>query len=112
MDCEQALTLISSRLDREIAPSENDWLSEHLRDCPACRATAEAFALQHEELKHAFKPRRAAVVATVDRVNAAVDARSRRRPRAGAFPRHPGVYWPPRSRAAVLVAVVLVIRWD
>jgi hypothetical protein len=77
MDCEQALTLISSRIDREILPSENAWLSEHLRECAACRATAEAFALQHAELKDTFAPRRTAVGATVDRVNAAV-ADSRR----------------------------------
>src|SRR5262249_6095166 len=72
MDCEQALALISSRIDREILPSENAWLSEHLRECAACRATAEAFALQHAELKDTFAPRRAAVGATVDRVNATV----------------------------------------
>jgi ferric-dicitrate binding protein FerR (iron transport regulator) len=60
MNCEQALSLISARLDREIAPEDAAALDRHLNECPACRAAAEAFALQDHELRQAFEPRRAA----------------------------------------------------
>ena len=108
MDCEQALALISARLDREILPSENAWLSDHLRACPACQAAAEAFALLHKELRQTFKPRRAAVGATADRVNASVadlcgSPRRRRR-----LPVHRGVLIGGAAAAAWLVAAVLL----
>lgn len=60
MNCEQALGLISARLDREITPEDARELDWHLNDCGACRAAAEAFALQDTELRRAFEPRRAA----------------------------------------------------
>ncbi len=111
MDCEQALALISARIDREILPSENAWLSEHLRDCPACRATAEAFALQHKDLIDTFKPRRAAVGATADRVTASVAAlcgspRQRRQ-----LPIHRGVLIGMGVSAAWMVAAVLLFAF-
>ena len=99
MDCELALSLISSRLDREITSSDHAWLTEHLQDCAACRATAEAFSLQHQELKHAFKPRRAAVVATVDRVNAVVTKSGRRG----------GLRWRVLLRPAVLIPMAAAL---
>lgn len=58
MNCEQATALISARLDREIGPDEARQLDDHLGECPACRATAEAFALQDQELRDAVGPRR------------------------------------------------------
>src|SRR5947209_905094 len=95
MDCEQALALISSRIDRASTPSENAWLSEHLHSCDACRVTAEAFALQHAELRETFEPRRAAVVATMDRVTAAVADQGRKTlPQPTALWRQPYVLWP------------------
>ncbi len=61
MHCEQATALISARLDHEIDPDETKLLDEHLRECPACQATAEAFALQDQELRQAMESRRAGV---------------------------------------------------
>lgn len=58
MNCEQATALISARLDREIGPDESRQLDDHLGECPACRATAEAFALQDHDLRDAVGPRR------------------------------------------------------
>ncbi len=74
MDCEQAVALISAQLDQEIQPSERSQLDLHLRECGACRATADAFALQHQELHGAFEPRRRAAAAVADRVNARIPA--------------------------------------
>ncbi|HZY87780.1 MAG TPA: VIT domain-containing protein, partial [Gemmataceae bacterium] len=68
MDCEQALALISAQIDREIEPADRERLELHLADCPACRATADAFALHDEELRHSFAPRREAAVLTAERV--------------------------------------------
>src|SRR5438105_1270953 len=70
MDCEQALALISAQIDREIEPADRARLEQHLAECPACRATADAFALQDEELRHTFVPRREAAVATAVRIDA------------------------------------------
>src|SRR5689334_22867257 len=68
MDCEQALLLISARIDRALGADDNDRLEAHLADCPACRATAEAFALQDGDLRETFAPRRAAAAVMADRV--------------------------------------------
>src|SRR5438105_4002484 len=89
MDCEQALALISARIDRELEPADRARLEQHLADCPACRATADAFALQDEELRHTFAPRRAAAVATAERVTSRLGDRPRS---AGVplLPRRPG----------------------
>src|SRR6266446_3015188 len=110
MDCEQAVALLSARLDHEIQPDNRVPLELHLRDCPACRATADAFGLQHQELRGAFEPRRQAAAATAEKVAAQLPAARASAPK---FPR-------PRSTAArsalVLVAVaaaaviVLLVR--
>ncbi len=72
MDCERALNLISARLDHEIGPDDLSWLDTHLAECADCRATAASFALQHDELRSEFAPRRAAVAATAAQVAARV----------------------------------------
>jgi tetratricopeptide (TPR) repeat protein len=110
MDCEQALALISARIDREILPSENAWLSEHLRECPACQATAEAFALQHKELRETFKPRRAAAVATADRANAAIGSLCGKPPRRR-LRLHRGVLIGAGIGAAWLAAAILLFSF-
>jgi ferric-dicitrate binding protein FerR (iron transport regulator) len=69
MDCEQALALISAQIDREIEPDDRTWLDVHLQECPACRATADAFALQDSDLRRTFAPRREAVAALAERVS-------------------------------------------
>src|SRR5271163_3569869 len=72
MDCERALNLISARLDHEIGPDDLSWLDTHLAECADCRVTAASFALQHDELRSEFAPRRAAVTATAAQVAARV----------------------------------------
>src|SRR5947209_3351663 len=111
MDCEQALALISAQIDRELEPADRARLEQHLADCPACRATADAFALQEEELRHTFAPRRAAVVATAERVAS----------RLAAAPRSDGARLTPGQAArqlavvfgalAAAACVVAAIRW-
>src|SRR5262249_999864 len=82
MNCEQAIYLISAQLDREIQPEERALLEHHLQDCPCCRGTGEAFALQDHEWEHPFEPRRQAVAATVAQVAASLgSAPSSPRPR-------------------------------
>src|SRR5438034_9414608 len=68
MHCEQALLLISAELDREIDALDRAALEEHLHECHACAATAEAFRLQDFELHSAFAPRREAVAVLAERV--------------------------------------------
>jgi ferric-dicitrate binding protein FerR (iron transport regulator) len=84
VDCEQAVSLLSARLDNELPADDRVGLDRHLDDCPACRATAGALSIQHEELTGAFAPRRAAAVATAERVKAALPAgRVPAKPRGG-----------------------------
>jgi anti-sigma factor RsiW len=81
VDCEQAIALISADLDRELAADDRPILDAHLAGCADCRATAEAFRLQHADLHHAFAPRRRAAVAVGERVVAQLPTRSRVRGR-------------------------------
>ncbi len=60
MLCERAAYLICARLDGELLPGDRAALEGHLSACASCRATAEAFDLQDNELRRAFGPRRAA----------------------------------------------------
>jgi hypothetical protein len=68
VNCDQAINLISARIDNEITPSDRAALDSHLSICPACRVTADALAQQDELLDRAFAPRRAAATAVADRV--------------------------------------------
>jgi hypothetical protein len=68
MDCEQAVKLISARVDRELAADDRAAVEDHLVNCPSCRATADAFALQHDDLRVAFAPRRRAAAAVGMRI--------------------------------------------
>ncbi len=70
MNCEQALSLISAQIDREISAEERQALEEHLHECPQCRVTLEAFLHQDHELRQTFEPRREAVRDTVSAVAA------------------------------------------
>ncbi len=70
MNCEQAIHLISARIDHEIQLDDRALLEMHLQDCEACRATADAFDLQHGELIDTFEPRRQAAALVAERVNA------------------------------------------
>src|SRR5579872_1739774 len=68
MDCEQAQTQISARLDREIGPDEQTALEAHLAQCAECRELAADLALQDADLRRAFATRRRAADAVAERV--------------------------------------------
>ncbi len=84
MTCEQAIHLISSRLDGEIQADDRALLERHVAECEECRATADAFELQDRELTETFEPRRQAAALVAERVNAQLptDAVPRSRPTA------------------------------
>ena len=50
LDCEQALDLISAKLDGALTAEESARLEEHLAACPACRALLADFEELHTEL--------------------------------------------------------------
>src|SRR5579859_1082153 len=62
MQCEEAIELISTRMDGELKPDDAHRLDAHLAGCAECRATAEAMSLQDAQLVRAFAPRRVAAV--------------------------------------------------
>jgi ferric-dicitrate binding protein FerR (iron transport regulator) len=68
VDCAQALSLISARLDGELPPGDGADLDAHLAACPACQAADEDFRLQDADLRRAFRPRREAAVRVAERV--------------------------------------------
>ena len=50
LSCDEALELISARLDGPLTQEETARLEEHLSACPACRTLAEDLKELHEEL--------------------------------------------------------------
>lgn len=50
LSCDEALELISTRLDGPLTQEETARLEEHLSACPACRTLAEDLKELHEEL--------------------------------------------------------------
>jgi len=79
-------------------------LQEHLRDCAACRSTADAWRVQHAQLRRAFAPRRQAALSNAERALAQMrvtTVSSKRRPR-----------WLPMllSAAAGFLLAILVFR--
>ncbi len=50
LNCDQALELLSARLDGPLGPEDAAALEEHLSVCPACRALADDLAVLHDEL--------------------------------------------------------------
>ena len=45
--CERCMELLSLRLDEELTAEEEQWLSQHLEQCPDCREIAEQLAQVH-----------------------------------------------------------------
>src|SRR5579871_3825667 len=80
MDCDEAMVLISARMDgemdHEIDPGQQARLTAHLAECPACTALSEALPLQDAELRRGFEPRRRRADAVADRVLAQLHAAS------------------------------------
>src|SRR5262245_24723365 len=68
MDCQQATTLISGRIDREIPSGDRHALETHLGECDGCRATVEAFERQDRNLRRLFTPCEASAALVVERV--------------------------------------------
>lgn len=52
MSCEKYLDLISARLDGDLSPEDENALTAHLSQCPACRALAEDLRGLHSALSH------------------------------------------------------------
>lgn len=50
LSCDEALELISARLDGPLSQEEHTRLEEHLSACPACRALADDLDTLHREL--------------------------------------------------------------
>ena len=68
MECEEAIELISARVDGELATEDARRLEAHLAICAECRATAEAMSLQDAQLVRAFAPKREAAANVAGRV--------------------------------------------
>src|SRR5262245_7042908 len=75
MDCDQALALLSARLDGELDAADAAALDAHLRDCPGCRAAEQGLRQDDADLRRAFAPRREAAAAVAERVIARLPAR-------------------------------------
>ena len=84
MDCEQAVALISSRIDHEIQPAEAASLDAHLAECPACRDEVCEFQMVTLELATAVPPL-TPTQAVTDRVFADIRAHCRGTEAASAF---------------------------
>ncbi len=109
MHCDQALDLISAQIDNEISAEDRACLDEHLGLCPTCRASLEAYQLQDRDLDLLFEPRRQAVQALVEQVNARLDTvaatSAKWRPAHGWRP--VALFW----AAAAALAIGLPLLW-
>lgn len=56
LDCDQALELISAKIDNELTPQEEAALAEHLAACPACGALLAEFELMHDAMPEPAVP--------------------------------------------------------
>jgi diguanylate cyclase (GGDEF)-like protein len=76
MHCDRASELISARIDHELI-FENEALTDHLRDCAACRDELDGMRRLDEYLRLGFAPERDAAETLVDKVKARLQARGR-----------------------------------
>lgn len=105
MQCEDAIQLISAKIDGELAAADRQRLEAHLADCGDCRATAEAMQLQDAQLVRAFHPRRSAAAAVAEQVVGRLAPRNAVR----------GVWWAPvlaSAAAGFLLAVLMFRPWQ
>jgi ferric-dicitrate binding protein FerR (iron transport regulator)/tetratricopeptide (TPR) repeat protein len=68
MTNDEALQLLSARIDGELTPDQDQTLDAWLRDNPDGQAIAEAFRAQHTGLQKSFVERRQAAARTAERV--------------------------------------------
>ncbi len=68
MTHEEALQLLSARVDGELTPEQEQLLDAWLREHPDGRVIAEAFQSQDAETRHVFEPRRTAALRTAQLV--------------------------------------------
>jgi len=102
MQCEDAINLISARIDGELSADDRSLLEAHLSECANCRAMAEAMQLQDAQLVRAFATRRKAAAELADRVTMQL-----------APPRRS--WWVPVTTSAAagfLLAVLLFRPWE
>jgi ferric-dicitrate binding protein FerR (iron transport regulator) len=104
MRCDEAVNLISSNLDGEIARDDRSGLDEHLSTCPACREIAGELTLQNAQLTRAFAARRRAAGDLAERVIAQL-------PTSSVVTRRRSFWstWSPLLAAAAGFAVALMI---
>src|SRR4051794_19356038 len=68
MTHDEALHLLSARVDGELTPDQEQALDAWLRDHPDGKILAEAFHAQDADMRSAFEPRREAAALTAERV--------------------------------------------
>src|SRR4051812_5981703 len=68
MTCDEAINLISARMDGEISPEQDAALEGHLATCASCRELAEAMSAQDAALDGLFAERRHGALAVAERV--------------------------------------------
>src|SRR5688572_14597166 len=106
MNCDDALNLISARLDGELSADRRAPLEEHLASCPACREVADGLDLQNAQLSRAFAPRRRAAGELAERVIGQLPAGTATRVTAR---RSFWAAWSPMLAAAAGFAVALMV---
>lgn len=113
MDCEQALQLISKRLDREDLPAdESIQLEAHLAECAACRSSVEAFQAQDAELRQAYTGCETCGTTVAERVIARVRSISAPAPWIRRlFPARTRELMPRVAVIAAMAASVLFLLW-
>lgn len=71
LSCDEALELISARLDGALSEEEKNRLEEHLSACPACRALSAELEVLHQELPQlAAQPPAGLKEGVMDRIHA------------------------------------------
>src|SRR5688500_6532628 len=106
MNCDDALNLISARLDGELSADRRARLEEHLASCPACREVADGLDLHNAQLARVFGARRRAAAEIAERVVALLPSQASTRVTAR---RSFWAAWSPLLAAAAGFAVALMV---
>jgi len=80
MTCDQALELISAKLDKELSPKEEAALQAHLERCPACRSVLQELTdAQNGLLELQAEPPETLVPSVMKKIRRAREGRAERR---------------------------------